>query len=180
MLKKINCALYIAFLSTVFTVYLKMAKYCLINWPDWSVFYFCKLWLQQVRVKATGSKTWRERKEEWVWRLNTLTALDIQPTSQQKRFTGLGNWQMSYSTKQRNEVKWMGQLRVKQKLGKCRLSLFHSFYTGTSQFMSFELIKHVYWTFFVLFHLFPASRFMILYTADSWTQNEMEWKWKFT
>lgn len=112
MLEKINCALYIAFSFTVFTVYLKMAKYCLINCPDWSVFYFCKLCLQQVRVKATGSKTWRERKQEWVWRLNTLTALDIQPTSQQKRFTGLGNWQMSYSTKQRNEVKWMGQLCV--------------------------------------------------------------------
>ncbi len=155
------CALYIAFFSTVFTVYLKMAKYCLINWPDWSV-----------RVKATTWKTWREGKQEWVWWLNTLTALDIQPTSQPKRFTGLGNWQMSYSTKQRNEVKWMGQLRVKQKLGKCRLSLFHSFYTSTSQFMSFESIKHVFWTFFVLFHLFPASSFM--------TQNEMEWKWKFT
>ncbi len=123
-----------------------------------------------------GSKPQRERhregKQEWVWRLNTLTALDIQPTSQPKRFTGLGNWQMSYSTKQRNEVKWMGQLRVKQKLGKCRLLLFHSFYTSTSQFMSFESIKHVFWTFFVLFHLFPASSFM--------TQNEIEWKWKFT
>lgn len=34
MLEKINCALYIAFSFTVFTVYLKMAKYCLINWPD--------------------------------------------------------------------------------------------------------------------------------------------------
>lgn len=59
----------------------------------------------------------------------------------------------------------MGQLRVKQKLGKCRLSLFLSFYTSTSQFMSFESIKHVFRTFFVLFHLFPASSFMILYTV---------------